>query len=111
MRKILSAIPLILYLESDRQDHIYYLKAGNDDDIHDFGYIDSIDNIDYAPLNGWSQTGKVEAIAGHGYIIWTKDNHFAKIRINSIYDNHIIFDWAYQSEKGNSELSVSANHF
>ncbi|MCK4544420.1 hypothetical protein KAU43_02675 [candidate division WOR-3 bacterium] len=100
------------YLESDIQSYIYYLKTGyGDNDIQDFGYIDSIDDIDYAPLDGWSQTGKVEAITGHGYIIWTKYNHFAKIRINSIYDDHIIFDWAYQIDTGNRELSMSANHF
>ena len=102
MRKILSTIELILYVESDKQDCIYYLKAGYDDnDIQDFGHIDSIDDIDDIPLNGWSQTGKVKAIAGHGYIIWTKNNHFAKIKINSIHDDHIVFDWAYQIGTGN----------
>ncbi|MGB9719963.1 MAG: hypothetical protein ACPL28_00580 [bacterium] len=72
--------------------------------IQDMGYTSSFDEIGYAPQEGWSPTGIVEAIDGHTYVIWTWDNHFAKIRVASIKSGYVIFDWAYQVDPGNPEL-------
>ncbi|MEO0156993.1 MAG: hypothetical protein ABIL07_07755, partial [candidate division WOR-3 bacterium] len=68
------------------------------------GYTASFDEIGYAPDDGWSPTGIVEAIVGHTYVIWTWDNHFAKIRVASLKPGYVIFDWAYQVDPGNPEL-------
>ncbi len=69
-------------------------------DIQDMGYTSSFDEISYAPdtNQGWSSAGWVEAIEGHTYVIWTNDNHFAKIRITSIDQGSstVYFDWGYQ---------------
>jgi len=101
-----------IYLESDTCSGIYYLVAGAyNNDIQDFGYINSLDDIDYAPEEGWSNTGKVEVIEGHGYVIWTNDNHFAKVRIESICNDHVILSWAYQIDEGNRELSLKTSNF
>lgn len=78
--------------------------ANKDTDIQDFGYTDSLDDIDYAPEKGWSPLGYVEAIAGHAYVIWTADNHYAKIRVTAVNENFVEFDWAYQISDGNPEL-------
>lgn len=74
--------------------------------IQDFGYTESLDEVGYAPEYGWSTTGIVEAILGHTYIIWTWDNHFAKVRITGFGSDYVIFDWAYQIDPGNRELVV-----
>jgi hypothetical protein len=74
------------------------------------GRTNNIYDISYAPTTGWVplQTGDnikyVEATVGHTYIIWTVDNHFAKIRIKSITNGRMMFDWAYQLVEGNIEL-------
>ncbi len=73
-------------------------------DIQDFGYIDSLDDIDWAPEDGWSGLGWVELIRGHGYIVWTRSNHFAKFRVTHIEGEYIKLDWAYQIDPGNPEL-------
>jgi len=78
--------------------------ANQDTDIQDFGYTESLDDIDYAPEEGWSPLGYVECIAGHSYVIWTADNHYAKIRITAVNPNFVEFDWAYQVAEGNPEL-------
>lgn len=78
--------------------------ANQDTDIQDFGYTDSLDDIDYAPEKGWSPLGYVEAIVGHSYIVWTADNHYAKIRITAVSASFVEFDWAYQVSEGNPEL-------
>ncbi len=74
--------------------------------IQDMGYTESFDDIGYAPLYGWSSKGILEAIEGHTYVFWTRDNHFAKIRILSINEK-LCFEWAYQVDEGNRELSIS----
>ncbi len=76
--------------------------------IQDFGYTDNLDQVDYSPSYGWSQIGEVEAIAGHSYLVWTADNHFAKFRITQLNENYIVIDWAYQLDPGNQELRKSA---
>jgi hypothetical protein len=86
-------------------DGVFYLNVGNiDTDIQDMGYTEDLDEIDYAPEFGWSQNGWCEVILRHTYIIWTDNNHFAKVRVISIDSDRIIFDWAYQVDPGNLEL-------
>jgi len=76
-------------------------------DIQDAGYATSLDAIDWAPSTGWSPSGTVELIEGHCYVVWTRDNHFAKFRVTSVSTNQVVFDWAYQVDPGNPELLVT----
>ena len=73
-------------------------------DIQDMGWASNLDAIDYAPPAGWSPTGSVELIPGHCYIVWTRDNHYAKFRVSSLSSAAVVFDWAYQTDPGNGEL-------
>ncbi len=73
-------------------------------DIQDAGYASTLDHVDYAPSSGWSPTGSVELIPGHCYVVWTRDNHYAKFRVTSITQTFAVFDWAYQTDPGNGEL-------
>lgn len=77
-----------------------------DTDIQDAGYANTLDAIDFAPNGGWSPTGTVELIAGHCYLVWTYDNHFAKLRVSRIAAGSLVFDWAYQVDPGNPELAA-----
>ncbi len=76
-------------------------------DIQDMGYTDNFDEISFSPTNpdGWSKVGWSEAILGHTYIIWTSDDHYAKLRITSIGSTIVRFDWGYQVAQGNPELA------
>ena len=62
------------------------------------------------PLNGYVQIVPDENVkyttaeVGHTYVIWTWDNHFAKIRIKSISNERVVFDWAYQLLEGEQLL-------
>ena len=90
-----------------------YLNAGNSlTDIQDMGYTVDFDVITYAPADGWSQLGYVEAVEGHTYVIWTDDDHYAKVRITSISPSGVIsFQWAYQTSQtdlGRPELAPPA---
>ncbi|MFA5032961.1 MAG: fibronectin type III domain-containing protein [bacterium] len=93
-------------------DGVIFMVAGDaNTDIQDFGYIEELDEINYAPLEGWSQTGVVELIPGHGYVVWTNNNHFAKFRVTSATDEYARFDWAYQEDVGNRELKHIGKQF
>jgi uncharacterized protein YxeA len=88
----------------------YFLNVWYDSDIQDLGYTNSIYDISMAPSDGWvpmkegENVKYVNAIVGHTYVIWTLDNHFAKIRISQITEQRIVFDWAYQLLEGERQL-------
>jgi len=73
-------------------------------DIQDAGYATSLDAVDWAPSSGWSPSGTVELIVGHCYIVWTRDDHYAKFRVTQVGTGSVQFDWAYQTDAGNPEL-------
>lgn len=106
---------------NDPATDIYYghsgttlLMFGRDDatsqtDIQDAGYATTLDAVDFAPNGGWSPTGTAELIEGHCYVVWTRDNHFAKFRVTRLIAQSsgppvVEFDWAYQVDTGNPEL-------
>jgi len=86
---------------------VYYLDVFNDSDIKDMGRTSSIYDIASAPASGWSTTKDAVAIVGHTYVIWTVDNHFAKVRISSLTSQRVVFDWAYQTIAGEVTLKIA----
>jgi hypothetical protein len=86
----------------------FYLDVWDDSDILDMGPTRDIYDIQMAPTQGWSPTKDTVAVVGHTYVIWTFDNHYAKIRVTNITNDRITFDWAYQTVEGNRMLKESA---
>jgi hypothetical protein len=86
---------------------LYFLEVWNDTDIQDMGYTSSLDEISQSPTDGWAYSHTAEATVGHTYVIWTKDDHYAKVRVTGASGNQLTFDWAYQTAVGNIELKVS----
>ncbi len=90
----------------------YFINVWDDSDIQDMGATKDIWDISYAPMTGWvpikpnENIKYVEAKVGNTYVIWTWDNHFAKIRVSNITRERMVFDWAYQLVEGNRELKV-----
>ncbi len=85
--------------------------AGLATDIQDMGYHESFDEIGWAPDDGWSDLRKYELIAGHTYVVWTSDYHYAKMRVTALAHETgwVSFQWAYQTADttnpyGNREL-------
>jgi hypothetical protein len=80
-----------------------------DTEIQDAGTTVTLDDIDFAPVQGWSPTGMVELIVNHAYVVKTRDNqldHYAKFRVTSLTASHVVIDWAYQVDPGNRELKL-----
>jgi hypothetical protein len=72
--------------------------------IQDLGATSDIYDIPYAPENGWGDDEYLRAFVGHTYVIWTPDDHFAKVRIKSMNSDKIVFDWAFQLVRGEYQL-------
>ncbi len=98
---------------SDPETDIYYDVVGGTrlmiardlvTDIQDAGYVNSLDYLDFSPSAGWSPTGTAELIVGHGYYVFTRDNHFAKFRVTNLTATSVRVDWAYQTDPGNPQL-------
>ncbi len=77
-----------------------------DTDIQDAGFATSLDAVDFAPTGGWSLTGAVELVPGHCYVVWTRDDHYAKFRVTGLSTGQLSLDWAYQTATGNRELKA-----
>ena len=82
----------------------FYIDVWNDTDIQDMGPTQDIWDIPYAPNSGWSTTKDAIAKVGHTYIIWTWDNHYAKVRVSNITSTRIVFDWSFQLVEGEHQL-------
>lgn len=117
----LAVVQLYNHLQTDffvqRVDGVLYVKGravdGVWNDLQDLGYTESMDEISWAPADGWSisPTG-IELIAGHTYVVWTHDDHYAKFRVKTILldgqsglATAVSIDWAYQIDSQNPELS------
>lgn len=83
---------------------VFYMDVNTDADIQDMGPTQSILDINQAPTAGWSTTHDVQLSAGHTYVVWTWDDHYAKFRVSNVAPDRVVFDWAYQLQKSNPLL-------
>ncbi len=92
-------------IDYDAGNGALFVNAANTDvDIQDFGYTKTLDDLDWAPSDGWSSLGWCELILGHTYAVWTADDHYAKFRVTQKNASSALIDWAYQVAVGNPEL-------
>jgi hypothetical protein len=88
--------------------------AGTGVDIQDFGYVETLDEVDWAPLNGWAPLKRVAVIPGHSYIVRVLDTkgsfNYAKIYVAEVTPDHVTLDWAYQVDPDNPELIASGGN-
>lgn len=75
--------------------------------VQDVGYL-ALDDLNYAPASGWTQSGRVEATEGHTYAVRTGDGYYAKFHVARLESRGVTIDWAFQVDRGNRELSVEA---
>lgn len=75
--------------------------------IQDYGYTYWLDDINYAPIEGFSPTGSVEAIQYHMYMLKIGEpdgTHYVKLWIEDVGSTYVDFWWAYQTDPYNRDL-------
>ena len=104
----------VVRLWNDPQTDVYYHAANGirllvardvNTDVQDAGFH-ALEDLDWAPDDGWSPTGEVELVPGHSYYVWTRDDHYAKVECVSIANGQVVLNWAYQLVPGNPELKA-----
>ena len=82
--------------------------------LQDFGVFTSsegeliFEGVSWAPADGYSQTGKLELVTGHIYVveIRTPQLHYAKFGVTGAYTESVDIIWAYQTIPGLPELKA-----
>ncbi len=99
-----------MYFYADSAVSLMYVPDPATISIQDMGYAGSLDAVGLAPPGGWSPSGSVEVIPGHNYVVWTRDDHYAKFRVTvlspTVNARNVTFDWAYQTDPGDPQLRV-----
>ena len=71
--------------------------------------IDDLTSIDFAPIAGYS-TSAIQAVPGWGYVFEMDGGdqfaRFGAIRVTHVNKDYMIFDWSYQTDPGNPELTI-----
>jgi hypothetical protein len=93
-----------IYFGFDTEVNVPYLYSDNLTEMQDMGYHDGFDEVDVSPVRGFT-TEFVELIEGHIYTIFTPDGNFAKIHVIAVSDNSATFNWAYQIDPDNPQLT------
>lgn len=94
----------------DNYEGIIYINTFDDDtDIALFGYASSLEDVDYIDpdMFEWNSDGYLELMEDFAYVVWTWDNHFAVVRVQEVYQDMVILEWAYQTEQGNPQVKRS----
>lgn len=109
-----SAADTDLFIQ--RLDGVLYAKGtligGYWNDLQDLGWTASMDDVSWAPADGWSVSPNgVELIRGHTYVVWTHDSFYAKFRVVDVVSSSgipvaVVVDWAYQIDPDNPELKA-----
>ncbi len=83
--------------------------------LQDFGVFTSggtliFEGVSWAPADGYSQTGKIELVTGHIYVVEIVDPqeglHYAKFGVTGINAGSVDIIWAYQTIAGLPELKA-----
>ena len=84
------------------------LRSGTLLTVYGSGPIGDLTDIDVAPLTGFARTAR-EALVGWGYVFQMDggDGHsrFGGLRVTHVGQNVVIFDWSFQRDPGNPELT------
>lgn len=75
--------------------------------IQDYGYVAGFDDINYAPIEGFSPIGSVEVIENHVYMLKIGEadgDHYVKLWIYEVTPTYADFWWAYQTDPYNRDL-------
>jgi hypothetical protein len=82
-------------------------------EIQDYGYAVNFDAVGVSPDDGWAPSRSVEAIGKHMYflvLVETNGTHYAKLYVTAATGSFTTFDWAFQTDPGNPDLSPPAPH-
>ena len=106
-----SRTDIDFWVNRDANGDFYLMpeRAGTSVALYGAGPIEDLTSIDIAPEIGFSPDG-IEALPRFGYVFeMDGGDDFARygaVRVTHVGPEYLIFDWSYQTDPGNPELSV-----
>ena len=92
-----------VFVESDNGELL--IRVRDDTEIMDIGKISIAKNAIFIPRKEWSTPHEEPLTIDHEYVIRTWDHHFAKIKVASVGEHRVVFDWAYQEDSPGNEYN------
>ncbi|MFQ5702519.1 MAG: hypothetical protein ACE5HT_00690 [Gemmatimonadales bacterium] len=84
-------------------------RAGTEILLYDPDPLEDLTSIDFAPDSGYSRDA-IQALPRFGYVFRMDGGdgfaRFGAIRITHVGKDYMLFDWSYQTDPGNPELSI-----
>ncbi|MEO8448781.1 MAG: hypothetical protein ABI647_03265 [Gemmatimonadota bacterium] len=84
------------------------VRAGTTAQVYGTHAIGDLTDIDFAPLGGYART-RMEALPGWGYVFQMDGGdtfpRYGGLRVTHVGRDLVIFDWSFQTDPGNPELS------
>ncbi|MBI2537118.1 MAG: hypothetical protein HYW06_09210 [Gemmatimonadetes bacterium] len=85
------------------------VRAGTEVALYGTAPVADLTSIDVAPVNGYARTA-IQAVPGYGYVFRMSGGdsyaRYGALRVTHASSQYLIFDWSYQTDPGNPELSV-----
>lgn len=99
------------WLDRDANGDVFIVpeRAGTEVALYSDQPIEDLTSIDIAPDAGYARSA-IQAVPGYGYVFRMSGGdqfaRFGAIRITHASSQYVIFDWSYQTDPGNPELSI-----
>ena len=75
-----------------------------------FAYIGLQPSIDFAPASGYARS-MIQAVPGYAYVFEIVEGstvRYGALRMTHVGRDYLIFDWSFQTDPGNPELTIRA---
>jgi hypothetical protein len=111
-----SRADLDFYVTRDGQGDFYLapVRLGTTVALYGDAPVGDLTSIDIAPETGFS-TFAIQALPMWGYVFEMDGGdgfaRYGALRVTHVGTDYLIFDWSYQTDPGNPELSVGAGVF
>ncbi len=85
------------------------VRTGTEVALYGSAPVADLTSIDVAPETGFARSA-IQAVPGYGYVFQMSGGdgfaRFGALRVTHASSQYLIFDWSYQTDPGNPELSV-----
>lgn len=85
------------------------VRAGTEVGLYGSEPVADLTSITYAPETGYARTA-IQAVPGYGYVFQMSGGdgfaRYGAVRVTHASRDYMIFDWSYQTDPGNPELSI-----
>ena len=82
---------------SYNEDGNYLFLVPEDTQIKDIGPRNEFRNIRLIKPTDWSPDHGAPLTAGHAYIIWTYSGDFFLVKVDALWEKHVMFSWVWHS--------------